>query len=173
VSDDFSLPDDDATARAKFRADCLISTDSYRVLAERHGMTRNAAIGLARRMGIAHLRPQAEVTAPPPKVKRIRIYDPGAALRRRLARAERMAAVGISQPRITFELEPVALPLLECKMIDLMDLTHDNCHWPIGDAVPYKFCGNPRAHWSQSYCNGHHKLGTRPLPLRREFRSTV
>jgi hypothetical protein len=64
---------------------------------------------------------------------------------------------------------PVETPLPECLMIDLEQLHLENCHWPIGDALPYKFCGLKRVEPSQSYCAYHHKLSTRPLPIRRDI----
>jgi GcrA cell cycle regulator len=50
----------------------------------------------------------------------------------------------------------------------LLELTHDQCRWPISDpgAVDFAFCGN-RTTAGFSYCAGHAHLAYRPASRRR------
>ena len=114
--------------------------------------SRSAAIGRARRMGLASAERPGNWGKPPPKSEQ--------ASRRRLR--ERFAAMAKWFAPI---LEPVEMPKLRCVEVDprrltLIELEAGDCRYPYGgenEGEAYAFCGHPRVAGS-SYCRPHHAL---------------
>lgn len=132
------------------------------------GITRNAAIGKAARIG---LDARASFNNAP-----IRKLDPVERARRLALRAERRNAAqrrrwalakmgtGISLP--PEPLPPPAPVPLECRPCSLLELTADTCRFPIGDPGErdFHFCGaQPQV---GSYCGFHDKLTHSPASKR-------
>jgi GcrA cell cycle regulator len=121
--------------------------------------SRNAAIGRAKRMGLAAIDRPRELTPPAPRdqqpsVRRMRKQY--AALAQWLAPA----------------FEPVKIEALRCvdiepRQLSLLQLEDDDCRYPYGgdsegDAIT--FCGHPR-HAESSYCAAHFHLTLGPGAL--------
>jgi len=130
----------------------------------RTAYTRNAAIGRAKRMGLAGSdRPQPLLQAKPPRLERIikpRPVEPGsAALRWPTPPLEAQEL-----PKLRAEVEPRHLSLIE--------LERGDCHYPYGgdeEGEAITFCGHPRRPGS-SYCAPHFHLSRNPVaPPEREF----
>ena len=106
---------------------------SPRQIADRLGMTRNAVIGKANRLGM----PIYQKPKPPPLPKQIKPPPP-------------------PPPRIDVApAEPKFLGL------SLMQLRETSCRYPQGDVPPFSFCGQPQQDGS-SYCSFHRALTTVP-----------
>jgi GcrA cell cycle regulator len=114
--------------------------------------SRNAAIGRARRMGLAGPdRPQM-----PPRLDRLREL-----------RAAKSRTVDFHWPMPVFEkAEPVKLRCVEIepRHLSLIELERGDCRYPYGgdsegDAIT--FCGHPRRRGS-SYCAPHFQLSRNP-----------
>jgi hypothetical protein len=142
----------------RFRKMCVETNVSYTIVGAAFGVSRNAAIGRARRMGIGDQRPNRRgpkgVKMPGPEPR-----TPSAPqVKRRMARF-REPNLKVVHPEPDFDFSQ---PPPDCLMVDLLDLTSDNCHWPIGMETPQKFCGRSRSDSKHpSYCCFHHRLGTR------------
>jgi hypothetical protein len=140
--------------KERFRKMCIETNVSYTIVGAAFGITRNAAIGKARRMGIGDQRPNSRrVNNPRPQ-----LTPKSPQIKRRMAKfREPNLKVAHHEPDFDFSQPPP-----DCLMIDLLDLNNDNCHWPIGPETPQKFCGRSRSDSKHpSYCLFHHRLGIR------------
>ena len=112
---------------------------SSQIAAELGGVTRNAVIGAAHRMG---LRSTKRVAAP------------------KAVRKPRVRSTQFRKP--VMKTEP--LPMMDRQSdapVTLFDLEPHHCRWPSGDAAPYTFCGGTKLDGS-SYCGHHHRVAYRP-----------
>jgi GcrA cell cycle regulator len=130
----------------------------------RTAYTRNAAIGRARRMGLAGSdRPQPLLQAEPPRLERIvkpRPTEPVSAARRwptpilKTQKPPKLRCAGV---------EPCHVSLIE--------LERGDCRYPYGgdeESEAITFCGHPRRPGS-SYCTPHFQLSRNPVaPPERE-----
>jgi hypothetical protein len=142
---------------ARFRKRCIESADSYTIVGAEFGISRNAAIGKARRMGIHDQRPNSRG---PNGCKKPQAESRMAPAPRRRTTPFREPNLKVVHPEPTFD---ETAPPPDCLMVDLLDLTGDNCHWPVGGwETPQKFCGRPQGKKKQQpYCDFHHHIGTR------------
>ena len=121
--------------------------------------TRNAAIGRARRMGLAG--PEQPGSRPDDMSRSANPYQPRLheAAERHIPRAQRPGPV----------LERAAALQLRCvgiapRHLSLLDLAPDDCRYPYGgdkDNEPISFCGHARREGS-SYCVSHFHLTRGP-----------
>lgn len=96
------------------------------------GVTRNAVIGKAHRMGLEYTaRKPARVTKP----------------RKRLIKMTRPKALPIPRPAVPEVASPNG-------PIGIMELTAFTCRWPIGERSPYRFCGTTKPA-EGPYCREH------------------
>ncbi|SDN50786.1 GcrA family cell cycle regulator [Afipia sp. GAS231] len=120
--------------------------------------TRNAAIGRARRMGVAGSdRPQPLLQAVPPRLERIvktAPVEPGAAALRRP-----------TPPLKTQEPPKLRCAEVEPRHLSLIELERGDCHYPYGgdeEGEAITFCGHPRQPGS-SYFAPHFQLSRNPV----------
>lgn len=103
------------------------------------GVTRNGVIGKVHRLGLAG-RPRAgRMTGTPRKPK--------------APRPPVVRAAPASAPR------PTPAPP-KCDPIEFMALTNTTCRFPIGERLPYLFCGDPSAGLlgGMAYCSFHSRI---------------
>jgi len=131
----------------------------------RTAYTRNAAIGRAKRMGLAGSdRPQPLLQAKPPRLEKIikpRPVEPGSAALR-----------WPTPPLKAQELPKLRCAEVEPRHLSLIELERGDCHYPYGgdeEGEAITFCGHPRRPGS-SYCAPHFHLSRNPVaPPEREF----
>jgi len=119
------------------------------------GITRNAVIGKARRLGIGFC-----ATNPGGRPKSGRKPRAHPFVERKVKHTHFPPA-----PAVDLPLEPVANP------VTLMQLTDETCRWPVaGDGATTMFCGAMPA-CGHAYCAGHCRMAyTRPMtPAEREL----
>jgi len=128
----------------------------FRVIAERLGVTRNAALGKATRERIKKARAE---TAPRSRKfatesgKRIlspRVSTPP------LSAMEKAPVNHKSERLDTGEPAPLMIPLL--------DLTENMCRWPVTGEPPHKFCGHEKS-FGVSYCSFHQRAAFQKTPV--------
>jgi GcrA cell cycle regulator len=114
-------------------------------MAERLGISRNAVLGKANRLGLPTHKAKSAKPAPKP-----------------IPKAKKLPPVLpiVDEPAPPAELQFVGVSLLE--------LGPHDCRYPQGDAVPYRFCGQPKREGS-SYCPYHHALSYHPRSSRPMF----
>jgi GcrA cell cycle regulator len=113
-------------------------------MAERLGLSRNAVIGKAHRLG---LKTHKARPAPPP--------------RKPIPKAKPL-------PKAMPIVDEPAPPEPEFVGVDLLALEAWSCRYPQGQAVPYRFCGAVKQDGS-SYCPHHHRVAYQPLSRRPTF----
>lgn len=128
-----------------------------------HHITRNAALGRARRIGLSS-GPRVRIDRPP------REYKPRPAVYFR----KRATVANARGHRPQTELpdlpppadDPLIVPIEQRRSI--LDLGADDCRWPFGDpgSVEFYLCGG-RVREGDSYCQHHCRMAYRP-PGRRE-----
>jgi GcrA cell cycle regulator len=114
-------------------------------MAGRLGISKNALIGKAHRLGLAtHKAKSAKPIArkPIPKAKKL--------------------------PPVMPILDEPAPSEPEFVGVGLLELEAWSCRYPQGDHVPYRFCGAPKRDGS-SYCPHHHRVAYQPLSRRPTF----
>lgn len=119
----------------KLLRECIDEGLSTKAAAERLGITRNAVVGRASRLGIGSLwnnRPGNAQT-----------------------KLERERAVAAKAKGNVVRSIMVAPPKRRLRGVAFEDLTSDCCRWPFGTA-PYKFCGAAIAKFP--YCEKHRAL---------------
>jgi GcrA cell cycle regulator len=119
--------------------------------------SRNAAIGRARRMGLAGPdRPKALLPAQPPRLDRLVEI-----------RAAKTRAPEFHWPQPVFEaVKPVKLRCVEIepRHLSLIELEYGDCRYPYGgdeEGEAITFCGHPKRPGS-SYCTPHFHLSRNP-----------
>ncbi len=118
------------------------------------GVTRNAVIGKAHRLGMSHRLDRYGVNRPPPSTKTRARQEP----RRRLT----ILKAPFNPPPADFApTEPLPVPMDELFIAPenrkrLLDLEPKDCRWPIGDprAADFHFCGHAK-HDPLPYCEFH------------------
>jgi GcrA cell cycle regulator len=145
--------------------DCLASGMSYARIAQTINTrfdttyTRSAALGRARRMGLAGSEPGHEAGGPRTKPRQIGLHH----IRERFASTARWFVPVF---------ERVELPKLRCVEIEprhlsLIELEPGDCRYPYGgdeEREPIIFCGHPRRDGA-SYCTAHFYLTCGPDAL--------
>ena len=121
--------------------------------------SRNAALGRARRMGLAgEERSPSPLGAKPPTLQRIGEH-----------RSTELRMPAFHWPAPVFErVKPKKLRCvkLEPRHLSLTDLEHGDCRYPYGgdeEGEAITFCGHPRRNGS-SYCTPHFHLSRNPIP---------
>lgn len=132
------------------------------IAADLGGITRNAAIGKAHRLGLVPKgRGRNQHTERVRKPRR----TPGRTDAQRVSRAKGLA--------LAFELKQEPEPEIIDSIIPvhqrctLLELTEDTCRWPIGDpgSADFYFCGGPPITGSP-YCGYHTRVAYRPVESR-------
>jgi GcrA cell cycle regulator len=124
------------------------------------GMTRNAVIGKAHRLGLptrprsgGRARIEKRVNPYPPRVKR---------------KVEKLRSACGKQGLVGQLLRPRPIEIAPCQpplMLGLMELTDESCRFPIDHPgePDFGFCGHePKA--GSAYCAGHHRVCYAGLP---------
>lgn len=129
---------------------------SFSVIAGELGITRNAAIGKAHRLGLYREAPTQPGGRPksekPKRVRERRIT---------LVKPSKPLPPAIQAPSIS---EPDdALPL----HVSLSELTESTCKWPFGTATPYTFCGAASL-GGLPYCAAHSRIAYQPPSERKQ-----
>lgn len=135
------------------------------------GISRNAAIGKARRLGLTRIIIETRSAAPlPPRPPR-RERKPRAN-RGWISEAERVKRVTEpSKPQAALPPTPIeddAIPVEQ--RLTIFDLTNKTCRWPVGDpgTPDFFFCGDPSADCDRGrpYCPAHAAVAFNGKPLR-------
>jgi GcrA cell cycle regulator len=115
------------------------------------GVSRNAVIGKASRLGLLGQRASARTTTP----SRIR----GRQARPQATTPQRTLRVLWAQPQLSCG----EVPESSANRCSLFELREWHCRWPIGDptAKSFGFCGNKPVH-GLPYCAAHARIGYRP-----------
>src|SRR3974390_1172082 len=109
------------------------------------GVTRNTIAGKCFRLGMFFNTAQ-------PKRKRARARSDNDSFR-------------LSKHFRTSPLPPISgnpEQMVNCR---LMELQPRSCRFPLGDRVPYLFCGNRTEHWEHSYCLHHMRIVYKAQPM--------
>lgn len=123
------------------------------------GISRNAAIGKANRLG---LEGRSVGREPGPKVNRQRT-GMGAVVQKINAAVQKINSK--AQPKIKPEPFVPACVEVEPRNLAFHDLEENDCRFAYGDN-PFTFCGHPKTQGS-SYCASHHRLCKAGIPQRR------
>lgn len=107
-----------------------------------NGLTRNACIGKAKRIGLVMRGPSVPRK---PKPLRIRLYDAGPR----------------KSPMQNIIEQPIYVP--QCEPVSFMDLGEHDCSYPVTDDRPFLFCGAD-THGEHSYCGFHYSIAYAPPP---------
>lgn len=120
------------------------------------GLSRNAVIGKAHRLGLDRRRTGAK---PRPEVRTLRARPQGIG-----AAVQKINMAKDAPPQIN--LEPFVMQCAEVEPlgIGLMDLTDKTCRWPVGEQPPFLFCGHPA---QAPYCPAHSRIAFPPRIARR------
>jgi GcrA cell cycle regulator len=111
-------------------------------MAERLGLSRNAVLGKAHRLGLSTHKARSAKPQP----------------RKPIPKAKKL-------PPVMPVLDEPAPAEPEFVGVGLLELEAGSCRYPQGDAAPYRFCGVPKQDGS-SYCPYHHRLCYAPLSRR-------
>jgi len=133
------------------------------IAAELGGITRNAVIGKAHRLGLAGRVKSPSSSTPRPRKTRTSVLSGkvrSTPFRDNTAFAYDYA---VDEP----ESELVEIPLGQRKT--LMQLTEKVCHWPVGDPAnaAFFFCGGEVSNGHPSYCAFHSRIACQPPSDRR------
>lgn len=131
------------------------------------GKTRNAVIGKISRVAGASLTPQKTGRAPrPSRGQGLRKPRTNWSARHAGPPTERIAALqeATAQARASANRGPPTM----MRQLQLLDLEHHDCRWPIGDVgdADFFFCGNPKL-VETPYCGYHSHIGYQPGARRR------
>ncbi len=96
------------------------------------------------------------------KTRRIKLQLRGSSGNRIRVAADRKVRIPKPKPEPKVTPKPVAPVAPDTDPVKLFDLNESNaCRWPIGEAVPYLYCGAPRAFCDDPlhcYCDYHERL---------------
>ena len=139
----------------------------------RTAYSRNAAIGRARRMGLAGPQRPQDLRQPSPA----RWSTPPRATAPRLHKLRERHQAEFLRVMPVFEPEPVKLRCVEIdpRHLSLVDLEPGDCRYPYGgdeEGEAITFCGHPRREGS-SYCAPHFHLTRGPGTVSERAASTV
>jgi len=127
------------------------------VISERIGVTRNAVIGKARRLGLP---PHADWQARRAAARREAKASEPRAKRPRPTRSKYAPPPIITQPRRERVMQVIAP--IEMRRVGIMELGHRMCVWVDGDSRhPVTYCGAD-CEDGRSYCPGHHAMVYHP-----------
>ena len=136
------------------------------IAGELGGITRNAVIGKVHRLGLS-----GRAKAPSSSVPRQR--KPRVASQMfRAPRTMMRGNVALAMPAYDYDPEPEPQPIENIIPIgqrcNLVELTDEKCHWPIGDpAQPdFFFCGG-KTNAGTPYCGYHARIAYQPVTDRR------
>ena len=115
---------------------------SFQQIGDILGFTRNACIGKARREKITKAPTDL---SPRPKV----FIKPAARPFRMIIRAVKPV--------------PPDVKAMDMPLVTMMQLTSNNCRYPIGEDEDMLFCGKPR-HRGRPYCLEHAEVCYKPMP---------
>lgn len=124
----------------------------------RTAYTRSAAIGRAKRMGLAGCdRPELSLRGVRPRPESVVEFQPAEA-----------GSVALPWPKPVLKTQP--LPKLRCAEVEprhltLIELQRGDCHYPYGgdeEGEAITFCGHPRQPGS-NYCTPHFHLSRNPI----------
>ena len=120
-------------------------------IAREMGLSRNAVIGKATRLGLLGQRASARTTAP----SRIRRREP----RPKPTTPQHILRALWAQPQLSC----AEAPENSANRCSLLELREWHCRWPMGDptARSFGFCGNKPLH-GLPYCPAHARIGYRP-----------
>src|SRR5688572_2716908 len=115
--------------------------------------SRNSCVGRAHRLGLTFKGPHGgwnRTGKTPAKPAKLRLVKPAKPLHPSKLIADRLASKAA---------EPPAPKLVGPRMVPLVDLTAEDCKWPIGDPrdPSFGFCGHPRIPGCP-YCPDHRHL---------------
>lgn len=119
------------------------------------GVSRNAIIGKARRLGLSsrknmQIRPRAKMIAPPKASVKPLVRDP----RRPVKKADPVKSAEVKR----IENRPAPMDMPKPLFKHLFDLNHNDCRWPVsGEKASTLFCGHP-SEPNCSYCAGHKRM---------------
>lgn len=130
--------------------------ESFSVIGGELGITRNAAIGKAHRLGLYRDAP-AQLGGRPKSEKPRRIRE----RRITVVKPSKRLPPGIHAAPAGTPGEVVPLH------IGLADLNESTCKWPFGTATPYTFCGHASL-GGLPYCEAHSRIAYRPPDERRQ-----
>jgi len=134
--------------------------------ARRLGVSRNAAIGKLKRLGLlGRDRPRLPIMARAP-AQLLEKQVSNASITRSLRNCAN-SQTAPQKPRKRQNQRPLPPPepyqapppppVPPVGSFNLLDLRHNSCRWPNGERPDYRFCGMPRVGES-SYCSEHHAM---------------
>jgi hypothetical protein len=122
------------------------------------GLSRNAVIGKAARLGLPRRGPDRKGRAS----QRNGTPSPLQLVRTTAPRPSRTKAAGSNGTSLPVE-SAAAVPEKPENCVSLAALKVGMCRYPYGDSAPFEFCGRPTCDGA-SYCEGHHRLCLTPVP---------
>lgn len=119
----------------------LWGTMSATAIGLQMGMTKGQIIGKADRLGLACLKLSGRQANMPP----------------RPWRSNRNPHTKQSKKRRAGRPQMEDLSLEQMKLITIVELDSDVCHWPVGDPMEesFRYCGLPSKPWEGPYCSHH------------------
>lgn len=135
------------------------------IAAELGNVTRNAVIGKVHRLGLS-----GRAKSPSSSVPRPRKARPA----QHIMRISRPVSRGNTALAHAFEMEVEADPIAIDNVVpmsqrkNLLELTEDTCHWPVGDpgSADFYFCGG-KSLTGLPYCGHHSRIAYQPAGDRR------
>jgi GcrA cell cycle regulator len=143
------------TAAQDARLKELHKSHSFSEIADIMGVSRNAAIGRAGRLGMA--KPRGPVLSEAERLIRRRATVEKSQTKKKAQRnGQIFFGCGVAQPVFVKPLPVFEAIEIEPRHVHLADLTPNDCRFPYGDR-DLTFCGHPKLPHS-SYCAEHHAL---------------
>jgi GcrA cell cycle regulator len=136
------------------RLAALVATGiSYTLIGRKMHITKNAAIGKARRLNLQ----KSPAPSTPIKYKKS-VYTPKPPKTRPAPKPRALLPKEIppTPPPV-----PVSVP--EIRLVTMMQLTSQHCRYPFGEDEDMLFCGKPR-HLGRPYCQEHAEVCYKPMP---------
>lgn len=125
---------------------------SHSMIAAALGMSKNAVLGKATRLGLEGRRGLHKPAAAAGKPRKRKLYLRAPQGRPTATRRDRLAQL------VAERVEADAPPLAPGTPVTLLELRDHHCRFPVPcDDQPMMYCGASKTHDS-SYCNAHHRL---------------